>query len=281
MKDLPEATVRRPAHLSFAWIIPLLCLGMVSYFALHHLRTQGPRIVIRFPDADTLQAGKTLITYRGVTVGRVTDVDIDEAGEDVLVKAQLVKSAAGLAREGTVFITVKPEVSIAGVQGLSAIFRGSTLSVKPGKGAPASEFTGYTDAHAYERDAPGLDLRLITPKAGSLKKGDGVFYRGVRVGSVMDTGFTKTAQAVIVHVKIQDDRARLVRTNTEFWDASGLKAKIGLFGAKISVDSLQTLMAGGIAFATPDPVGGPAKPNAEYTLNAQPKPDWEKAAPAL
>jgi paraquat-inducible protein B len=281
MTELPAATVRRTGRFSFAWIVPLLCLGMVSYFTVHHLRTRGPEIEIRFPDADTLLAGKTLITYRGVVVGRVTDVDIGENGEDVLVKARLVKSAADLAREGTVFITVKPEVSIAGVQGLSAIFRGSTLALKPGKGDPATSFKGYVDQRAYERVQPGLDLRLVAPKAGSLQAGDGVFFRGVRVGSVMDTDFTKTAQAVVVHIKIREEHVNLVRTNTEFWDASGLKAKIGLFGAKISVDSLQTLMSGGIAFATPEPPGPPAKDDAEFTLNPQSKPEWENAAPRL
>jgi paraquat-inducible protein B len=40
--------------------------------------------------------------------------------------------------------------------------------------------------------------------------------------------------------------------NSKFWNAGGINFHLGLFsGAKITAESAQTLISGGIAFATP------------------------------
>jgi paraquat-inducible protein B len=44
-----------------------------------------------------------------------------------------------------------------------------------------------------------------------------------------------------------------VRENPVFWNASGVGVHFGLFsGAEIHTESLKSILAGGIAFATPD-----------------------------
>ncbi len=280
MTDLPIADVRS-RRISPVWAIPLLCLGMVMFFVAQQWKDRGPLIVIHFPNADTLVPGKTEIKYLGVNVGKVTRVHVDTEKKSVDVEARLTRSIADLAREKTVFVVEKPEVSIAGVQGLTAIFSGSSLELRPGEGEPASEFKGYPDMRSLTRDLPGLTVVLTAPKASSLQAGDGVSYRGVRVGIVESTGFSSSGQLVRVSVKIEREYSHLVRTNTQFWDASGVRAKIGLFGAKINVDSMQTLLAGGIAFATPNEPGPQAHFGAEFSLLADIDPAWEKWSPKL
>ena len=282
MDEMPKARLRRESRFSFIWLVPLICLLIAVSFAVTKYQEMGPVIRIHFDNAETISEGKTPLTLRGVVVGRVTGVALGSTAEDVVVTARLTREAADLAREGTVFTVVKPEVSISGVQGLSNIFSGSTLSVTPGKGAPALDFKGYSSSAEFKRDLPGLNIRLITPKASSIQAGDGVFYRGVRVGGVVGAEFTAFAQSVAVEVRIDEPFAPLIRHNTQFWEASGLKANFSLFGgAKIAMDSVQTLLAGGIVLATPDPAGPPAKDGEQFSLLAQPDPKWETWAPQL
>ena len=44
---------------------------------------------------------------------------------------------------------------------------------------------------------------------------------------------------------------QLVRANSRFWNASGIELSLGADGVEVSIESLQALLAGGIAFDTP------------------------------
>ena len=56
-----------------------------------------------------------------------------------------------------------------------------------------------------------------------------------------------------MHINIESRYAGLVRENSVFWNSSGIAVKFGLFsGATIRSKSIESLLEGGIAFATPD-----------------------------
>jgi len=73
----------------------------------------------------------------------------------------------------------------------------------------------------------------------------------------------------------------LVRTNTAFWRKVGIQAKLGLFGSEVKVNSLDSIMRGGIELFTPDPPAPVAKANHKFTLLAAPPKDYEKWNPVL
>lgn len=274
MNQPPEARVKRSSSFSLIWIIPLLCLAMLGFLAYRRFQSLGPLITIRFDDADSVVPDKTEIKYLGVAVGVVTEVAIDSGA--VAVTARLERTAASLARTGAVFVMVKPEVGFQGVAGLTTIFGGSSIDLRPGHGEPASQFKGYGDFESLMRDEPGLIVNLTARRLSSLHAGDPVTYRGIKVGAVTETELTQAGDGVLIRIKIEDRYDRLVKTNTKFWEASGLHAKLGLFGGNISMDSLQALLKGGVSFATPGVPGERARPGAGYVLYPQAQPAWEK-----
>jgi hypothetical protein len=70
--------------------------------------------------------------------------------------------------------------------------------------------------------------------------------------------------------------------NSKFWNAGGINIHIGLFsGANISAESAQTLISGGIEFATPPDVQNAATNGAVFTLNEKAEDEWEKWSPAI
>jgi paraquat-inducible protein B len=281
-EQLPTAHIdRRRHHFQIVWILPLISALMVAGYAIREFKNRGPEITIEFPEAENLSPGKTRIHYLGVTVGKITGLTVDTASATVRVTGRLNRNAADLAREGTAFIVVKPQVSFQGVEGLTTIFSGATVEMRPGQGPPAKNFKGFADTRAWEMAQPGLLLTLTSPRNGSLSAGVGVFYRGVRVGSVTDVGLSENGQKIVAQAKIDYKYDQFVRNNSKFWEASGIDAKMGLFGMKVKVDSLQTLWSGGVAFATPDPPGRPVVSGSTFALEPVIDPAWETWSPRL
>ncbi|MDF1880817.1 MCE family protein, partial [Sulfurimonas sp. MAG313] len=113
----------------------------------------------------------------------------------------------------------------------------------------------------------GVYLTLIAPKAGSLKKGSPVFYKQIEVGEVLSTYWDSPSQKLKLRIFIREAYAKEVHPNTLFYNASGINAKIGLNGLSIAMESLETIIAGGVSFFTPSSYKQkPVKNNSSFTL---------------
>ncbi|MBW3067880.1 MCE family protein, partial [Pseudomonas aeruginosa] len=89
---------------------------------------------------------------------------------------------------------------------------------------------------------------------------------------------------VLIHVLIEPRYAPLVRSGSRFWKASGIGVDAGLFkGVKVRTESLEALLEGGIAFATPNnpEMGGPAQPGQTFALFDEPQEGWMQGAPKI
>ena len=70
--------------------------------------------------------------------------------------------------------------------------------------------------------------------------------------------------------------------NSKFWNAGGINIHIGLFsGANISAESAQTLISGGIEFATPPDFQDAATNGVVFILNEKSEDEWGKWSPAI
>ena len=73
-----ESTRRR---LSAIWLVPMVALILGVWLAVDAYLSQGPMVTIRFADAEGIQAEKTLVKIRNVTIGLVSSVRL--AGDRV------------------------------------------------------------------------------------------------------------------------------------------------------------------------------------------------------
>jgi paraquat-inducible protein B len=252
----PPVAHVRPRRFSFVWLVPVLALLGVGWFAWDRAtRERGPMITITFPSADGIEPGADL-RRRGVTVGVVRTVTLGEDLDSVEVTAELAPSAAGLAVEGTAFWIVRPEVSLSGVSGLETLLGPRYIGVKPSSidGAPTDAFIGLDGppliTTSEDRDALVLSLR--SPRASGIGVGAPVLYRDIPVGVVRTVALADDASAVEFSAAIDPAYAILVRDNSRFWVASGVGVDWGLFsGLSVRADSLDALIDGAVAFATP------------------------------
>ncbi len=282
-EELPKATGREKQwRFPVVWVVPVIAAIVAGYLVYDRVREFGPKITIRFTDAGGLIAGQTQITYRGVAIGEVKALELSEDRQHALVKARLRRWAESVSREGTVFWIVRPEVGIGNITGLGTVITGPRIEVSPGTGKPKSEFTGL-DRPPVSLDRKGLKIVLLSSHLGSLKVGAPVYYRGIEVGAVQDSRLGADATTVNIDVFIKRRYAHLVKLGSVFWDVSGVDMKVGLFrGLEINVESMRSLVAGGIAFATPnDPKDEPAKVGTVFRLYDKPKKEWLEWAPKI
>ena len=193
--------------------------------------------------------------YKGIQVGLLKTFKVDEDLSGARVELLLDPRTEDYLVEGTDFWMVKPSISLAGITGLEALVKGNYIAIRPGeKGNPQlREFIARPKAPPLDLAAPGIHLVLFSDVRGSLDVGSPVLFKQLKVGSVQSYQLSRDNQQVAFGVHVEPEYAHLINSSTRFWNASGITLKGGLSGVEIKSESLQTLLAGGIAFETPDP----------------------------
>ncbi|MEN8206088.1 MAG: MlaD family protein [Pseudomonadota bacterium] len=240
-------------------------------------------IQITFNSATGLSAGAD-INYQDIQVGRVTEVKLRNDRNGVTVQADLFGSARHLAKTGTRFWVVSAELGLARNEHLGTLITGNYIAVQPGNGDSTSSFTGLDHAPFERHLADGLNLQLTTHRLGSIDAGDPVYYRQIPVGSVIGYELGTNASEVIVFINIRPYYEPLVRSNSTFWNASGIRVDASVVGGvKIDADSLETILDGGIAFATPDnpAMGDAASQGMSFELHDKHREKWLSWSPKI
>ncbi len=280
-ETLPKARIKRGRSSWLLWLVPLGAAALCAWFAYRDFASSGPEITIFFNNADGLEEGNTQVKYRGANVGQVKTIALTEDHRRVKVTARLAGSARSLARAGSIFWIVRPEVNVGAISGLRTIISGEYIAVRPGSGPFTNLFTGAHKAPLVEQPQ-ALLISLLAPSLGSVQEQTPVFYRGIQVGEVLDYRLENDARAVVLHARVWKDYAPLVRYNSQFWNAGGLSVHGGLFkGLEIGAESLKTMIGGGIEFATPPNFQLMATNGTAFVLHEKNEEKWKTWAPAI
>ncbi|MCT8166919.1 MULTISPECIES: PqiB family protein [unclassified Pseudomonas] len=254
MSDVPTAKTRPASNWSAIWILPLIALMIGGWLAWQAYSAAGVEIEVRFETGEGIVANKTEVIYKGMPVGKVKSLVLDDQGanQGVIATIEMNKAADPHLTTGTRFWLVKPSVTLAGISGLETLVSGNYIAVSPGEGEKTKRFTALSEAPPLSDSEPGLHLTLKADRLGSLNRDSPVFYKQIQVGMVKSYRLTDDHDTVEVKVFIQPEYANLVRKHTRFWNASGISIDANLSGVKVRSESLSSIVAGGIAFATPE-----------------------------
>lgn len=267
----------------YLWLFPMFALILAGWLTYDYYQQRGPTIKIFFNDASSIQSEKTSVRFRGVTIGMVKRITLSEDNKDVIAYVTLQRDARQFAVEGSKFWVVKPQIDMGGISGLETIFEGTYISASPGKqdGPEKLNFDGQIGGESVQSAEDTVPYYLETANVESVSEGDSVTFRGLKVGSVAKITLSKTAQVASVQINIESKYTRLIRNNTVFWRKVGIQAKLGLFNSEVKINSLDTLMRGGIDFFTPENAEEMAKSHAKFALSDGPPKGYEKWNPKL
>lgn len=280
---LPRAKIEsRTGIFSVVWIVPIVAALVAGYLIFNRSREFGPTISIEFRDVEGVKSGQTPLQHRGVMIGEVSGVELSKDQQHAILKVKLRRFASSIARAGSTFWIVRPELGMGSITGLGTIITGPHLEVLPGDGQASLKFVG-AEISPLTLEPQGLKIILLSGHAGSLRAGAPVYYRGIEVGTVQQSQLHSNAMCVEISLVVRQRYAKLVRSGSKFWNVTGLDVKFGIFrGAEINVESLKSLVIGGIAFATPDgPKEKPVEDGTVFALLDEPKKDWLDWSPNI
>jgi paraquat-inducible protein B len=274
----PEARIRH-SRFSVIWILPIVALLIAGWIAYTTLSERGPTITITFRTATGLVAGKTEIKHNDVVLGTVKRVDPTPDLASVVVTAQMNRLAAPHLNENTKFWVVRPRFSLTDLSGLQTLVSGDFIAMDPGYGnTEQRKFTGLEEPPVVRSDVSGTTYVLHASKVGSVNSGSPVFFRGIDVGEVISSDFEGIEKGFTVRVFVRKPYDAYVHDETQFWNASGISLSTGSGGFRLEIDSLEAVLAGGIAFDTDDAARKTpqAKENSTFPLYAD-RADAEQA----
>ncbi|MEA3373309.1 MAG: MlaD family protein [Campylobacterota bacterium] len=251
-----EAVVKERKSIYIVWIIPFVAMAIAGWMIFKYYDEKGFDVVVTFNSGDGFIVGKTPLMYNGIKLGQVSNITIhphDISKVDVTITVD--KDAKAVAREGNIFWKVEPRLSLTEVSGLTTILGGVYINVMPSTN-DIEALNKHTLQYRFEAAEdtpvnifePGVFVKLHA-KQSDIKAGAPVMFRKIHVGKVLEADLTESGVEYVVH--IEHKYSGLVKENSSFWKMSGIEVHASLAGLRVEMDSLASVVAGGIALNSP------------------------------
>ena len=255
---------------SFVWLVPILAVLLALGIAWDAYRDRGPLIEIAFAEASGIEPGETELRYRDVKVGEVEEVRFAPDLSVVLVDVRVDKDIAPYLDDDAVFWVVQPQITARGISGLNTVLSGVYIQGDwdDEPEVQQTSFEGLDSPPPLTRGEAGLAITLRTTNANGLAKGAPVLHKGIRVGTIEEPRLTRDGTGVLIDAFIEAPYDRLVTTATRFWDTSGFSVSLDTGGLSLDVNSIASLVEGGISFDTPISGGEPVEDGAVFRIYA-------------
>ena len=269
-----------------SWLIPLiftLLLAFIIAWVFTDFRSaSGPEIQVTFDSGHGLQPDDD-VKCRGITIGTVRSLELD--GDGVVALVQLDPEASRrIARAQTRWWIARPKVGLSRVQGIDSLLGPRWIQVDPAPGEtdPCFDFRGLDEPPIVASIGSGdLLLSLRASDRGTLHQGSSVLYRGVSIGTVLDTKLADDSTSVVAEVLIQAPFVPLVRVNSRFYQTGAFDLDIGFDGINARLDSLETLIVGGVSLVTPDAPGETVESGHGFQVYQEPESAWLRWRPKI
>lgn len=295
IKDVPDGLVesRRNPGLSAngaIWLIPLLIALLVGLIGWKAWRDRGVEVAVGFTVAHGLRVGDP-VRALGVEIGIVSGLRLVDRNEGpaasppggVEVILSIDREARGMLRTDSRVWIERPRVDFGGVGGLDTLAGPRYVGVDPGTGVSSTgPFVGLSEPPTLLGvDEDDLKIMLEARERMGLRIGGIVHYRGVAVGRVVKVELAADARRVEAEVVINAAHRALVRANTRFFSTSGIGLELGLQGLRADIESLETVIAGGVGLATPTEPGTPVESGARFELSPEAEDEWLEWEPRI
>lgn len=250
---LPEAALRVRTGFSLIWLIPIVAALIGAWIAWRTYAESGPEVSITFKTAEGLEAGKTEVKFKDLTVGLVESITLAKDLSHVIVTAELAPGSKRYLTDQTRFWIVRPQISAGRATGLGTLLSGAYVGMDPAmEGKSQRKFTGLENQPVITSSDRGTVFTLRSKMLGSSQIDSPVYFRRIPVGAVVSYEMSEDGNSVDTRVFIEAPHDKRVTSKTRFWNAGGLDLTIDAEGMRLNTVSVVSLLIGGIAFDTPD-----------------------------
>ncbi len=212
------------------------------------LKTAGRGIPIKIalPDNNKISSSGAPIMYRGIEVGQVTDLQLNQERNHIIASAAIQPAFSDMLTSGSRFILEEAEVSLSGVENLTNLVKGNFLTLVPGEGKRARSFTAIRKNDFNRQQDRSIALELYADNSFGLDSGAKVLYRGVSVGEVTKTVLLQ--DKVRFDILIDKQYQNLIRSKSRFFVTGSATAELTESGLSVTVPPAKQLLTGSISF---------------------------------
>ncbi|WP_444996387.1 intermembrane transport protein PqiB [Aliikangiella sp. IMCC44359] len=248
-----EANVEPIKRISKVWFIPIVALLIGAWMIFYTLSQQGPLVTISFESADGIEVGTTKLKLRDITIGKVTDLRLNEKFDGIIVSIRMNKNTESLLKSDTEFWVVKPRIGTNGISGLGTILSGDYIEISPGiEKKEKYDFVGLETPPVTPAGTPGIHITLNSDDKFAFSPGDPIIYKGLSVGKFEDVYFNFEERIVYYNAFVKAPYHRLITENTRFWNASGFTLDLKADGISLQTGNVETLLTNGVTFGIPE-----------------------------
>lgn len=231
------------------WLIPILTLLLCLGLLIEKFWQKGPVIELVFNQAEDITVDKTEIKTLNVTLGIVRAVNLSKDFKHIIAQVEMHKKAKDMLKADTQFWVVKPRIKLNGVSGLSTLFSGAYIQMRPGQAERhANRFEVMDEPPIESVNAKGIRLNLVYHHESTIEVGNPIFYKGFVAGRVEKAELNIDQNTVHYQIFIAQPYDQLVFHNSQFWIKNPIDIHISEKGLKIQMASLENLFTGGISF---------------------------------
>lgn len=239
-------------------------------------------ITIVFDDVEGVQENFSQLTYKGVNVGKVKKISLNE-NQKVEVQALIYDDYSSFAKEGTVYYLKKPRISLQEIANAGSTVMAVNIGVIKSESLnKQTKFVGLETQPSVEKSQFGTVFKVEDVTASSVNVDAPVYYKNVQIGKVSKIDLSEDGSKVVVDCLIYDKYTKLIRKNSEFYDISGFEMKFSIFsGTKVESNTFTSLLKGGLVVVTPYEYGEIANPKDKFTLVKTLREDWKSISPSI
>ena len=270
----PKIEQKKPV--SFIWVLPLIILGVLGWIAYESYMKKGTNITVIFKSAEGLKEGVTPLEYKGLQLGKVTEISMPEDLKSVKVNILVKKEVAKyVANESSQFWIRKPTISLTKISGLSTLISGHKIELSP-KFKKEEDYNSTNEQLFFEGldtqpndeyEDNGYYISLIANDKDNVEIGTPIFYNKFQIGEIISKEFKY--EKVFLSAYIYDKFNYLVNQSSKFVINEALKVNYGASGLNIEVGSLYSALVGGVTVVTPNKDAKKIEKEEVYTLFAK------------
>lgn len=256
------------------WLVAAAAVVVAAVLLVRAWSTGGVRVTVRFLEGHGLRIGDP-VKHRGISIGRVEAVRLAETDAGIVVEARIDRQASSRLGDATRFWIVRPQVDLGGIAGLDTVVGPRYLEVQPAGEGGLREFDGLDEMPVVDVIEPeDLVVTLRAKERGSLGRGAGIFHRGIRVGRILDVRLSAEGEGVEADAWIDAGHAALVGARSSFHSLGAVEVGLSIEGLRTRIDSLETLLLGGVALVAPPSRGEPVADGHVFRLERDFDGDW-------
>lgn len=250
-----ESIKKKRSFVLLLWVLPFLALLISSWMVYKHLNEQGEEITVYFDSADGFVVNKTQLKYKGIKIGIVSKINMNQndLNEFIITLKVNEKIKDVIAKEGTIFWKIEPKASLTEISGLNTILSGVYIEVSPPsdkiseikKAKNQTIFKAVNEKPINLFKNKGISIILSSNKS-SLSVGAPILYKSFIVGKILKKSLKD--EKILYTIFIENKYKKLIKKNSNFWKINSVDLKASLSSIELKIESLATLITGGITF---------------------------------